>query len=99
MKDVKFSLIFIFCIFVVVSIGITYRLYILQIKNGDYWRAMAKGQQTFLEESIGERGDFFLEDKNNNRRILAKNIKKNILYIISSKIEDKNKTAEILGKI
>ena len=99
MKDVKFSLIFIFCIFVLLSLGITYRLFILQIKNGDYWQAIAKGQQTFIEESVGERGDFFLEDKDNNRKILAQNIKKNILYVISSKIEDKNKTAEILENI
>jgi len=99
MKDIKFSLIFIFCIFVFLSLGITYRLYILQIKNGDYWRAIAKGQQTFIEESVGERGDFFLEDKDGNRKILAQNIKKNLLYIISNKIEDKDKTAEILGEI
>ncbi|TFB08175.1 penicillin-binding protein 2 [Candidatus Atribacteria bacterium MT.SAG.1] len=99
MKDVKFSLIFIFCIFVLLSLGITYRLFILQIKDGDYWQAIAKGQQTFIEESVGERGNFFLEDKNNNRKILAQNIKKNILYIIPNKIEDKNKTAEILESI
>ena len=99
MKDVKFSLILIFCIFVVVSLGITYRLFILQIKNGDYWQAIAKGQQTFIEESVGERGDFFLVNKDNNRKILAQNIKKNILYVISSKIEDKNNAAEILENI
>jgi len=98
MKDVKFSLILIFSIFFVVSLGITYRLFILQIKNGDYWQAIAKGQQTFIEESVGERGDFFLENKD-NRKILAQNIKKNILYVISSKIEDKNNAAQILENI
>jgi len=98
MKDVKFSLVFIFCIFVLFSLGITYRLFILQIKNGDYWQAIAKGQQTFIEESVGERGDFFLEDKN-DRKILAQNIKKNLLYIIPNKIEDKSRTAEILENI
>ena len=99
MKDVKFSLNVIFCCFILISLVGVYRLFILQIKNGDYWQAIAKGQQTFIEESIGERGDFFLEDKNNNRIILAQNIKKNILYIISNKIEDKNKTAELLEDI
>ena len=99
MKDVKFSLNVIFCCFILISLVGVYRLFILQIKNGDYWQAIAKGQQTFIEESIGERGDFFLEDKNNNRIILALNIKKNILYIISNKIEDKNKTAELLEDI
>jgi len=99
MKDVKFSLNVIFCCFILISLVGVYRLFILQIKNGDYWQAIAKGQQTFIEESVGQRGDFFLEDKNNNKRTLAQNIKKNILYIISNKIEDKNKTAELLEDI
>ena len=72
MKDVKFSLNVIFCCFILISLVGVYRLFILQIKNGDYWQAIAKGQQTFIEESIGERGDFFLEDKNNNRIISPK---------------------------
>ena len=99
MKNVRVPLKLIFCFFVFVSLIGVYRLFILQIKNGDYWQAIAKGQQTFIEESIGERGDFFLEDKNNNKRILAQNIKRNILYIISNKIEDKDRTAELLESI
>jgi len=37
-------------------------LFFIQIKNGDYWQAIAKGQQLSLKESIGDRGNFFLED-------------------------------------
>jgi len=99
MKDVKIPLSFIFCCFVFISLVVVYRLFTLQIKNGDYWQAIAKGQQTFIEESIGERGDFFLEDKDDKTRILAQNIKKNILYIIPNKIEDKTKTAGLLENI
>jgi len=63
----------------------------IQIKNGDYWQAIAKGQQLSLKESIGDRGNFFLED---GKKILAQNIKKNIIYIFPEKIENKEETAE-----
>ncbi len=71
-------------------------MFFLQIKNGDYWQVIAKGQQLSLKESIGERGNFFLED---GKKILAQNIKKNIIYVFPEKIENKEETAEILETI
>ena len=71
-------------------------MFFLQVKNGDYWQAIAKGQQLSLKESVGERGNFFLED---GEKILAQNIKKNIIYVFPEKIENKEETAEILETI
>ena len=92
----KIEIYFIFFLFFLLSLIIGNRLFFIQIKNGDYWQAIAKGQQLSLKESVGERGNFFLED---GKKILAKNIKKNIIYVFPEKIEDKEKTAEILEAI
>ncbi len=94
MKKVEIYLIFL--LFFLFSLIIGNRLFFLQVKNGDYWQVIAKGQQLSLKESVGERGNFFLED---GEKILAQNIKRNIIYVFPEKIENKEETAEILEKI
>ena len=94
MKKWRFS--FVFFLFLFFSLIITIRLYSLQIKKGDYYQAIAIGQQVFLKEILGERGEIFFND---GVKILAQNIKKNIVYISPEKLEDKEKTAEILEKV
>jgi cell division protein FtsI/penicillin-binding protein 2 len=75
---------------------IIWKLYLLQIKNGEYYEALALGQQISFEQVQGERGEIFLKDKN---LPLAQTKKKNIIYIFPQKLEDKEKSAKILAEI
>jgi cell division protein FtsI/penicillin-binding protein 2 len=75
---------------------IFWKLYLIQIKNGEYYEVIALGQQISFEEKTGERGEIFLGEE---KFPLAQTKRKKIVYIFPKKIEDKEKTAEILGKI
>lgn len=88
---------FIFSLFFIFSLVIFWRLYSLQIKNGEYWQAIALGQQVSFKEQRGERGEIFL----NNQEPLAQNVKKFIAYIFPSKVaaQEKERVATVLGKI
>jgi len=96
MKNWKVKLIFFFLI--CFSLLIILRLYYLQIKKGEYYEALALGQQVSFEEIRGERGEIFL---NNGEVLLAQTKKKNIVYIFPEKIpeETREETAEIMGEI
>jgi len=94
MKNWKLQVLFLFL--VLAGGGIIWKLYILQIKNGEYYEALALGQQVSFEESEGKRGEIFLE---NREFPLAQTKIKNIIYIFPEKLENIQKEAEILEKI
>lgn len=94
-EGLRIKIIFFFIL--VISFLIIFRLYHLQIKKGQYYEALALGQQVFFEEIGGKRGEILL----NNKIVLAQTKKKNILYIFSQKIpqSDLEKTLEILSQL
>ena len=96
MTNWRFKLIFIFLI--CFSLLILYRLYCLQIQKGEYYEALAKGQQISFGEIKGERGGIFF---NEEKIPLAQTKKKNIIYVFSQKIpqEEFTETAGILSEV
>ncbi|MDI6883452.1 MAG: penicillin-binding protein 2 [Patescibacteria group bacterium] len=79
------------------SILVIRQLYLIQIKKGEYWSALALGQQVLFEEQKGERGEIFLE---NGNLPLAQTKRKIIVYLSGEKIIDKDveTLANILGE-
>jgi len=71
------------------------RLFYLQINEGDYYKAMAQGQQTSLSETQGERGEVSFK----NGEVLAMTEKEPYLFISPEEIQDKQKTAELLSPV
>jgi len=96
MKNWKIKIIFFFL--VCFSLLIIYRLYYLQIKKGEYYEALALGQQVSFKEIRGERGEVFFNDE---KTPLAQTKKKNLVYIFPQKIPQENweEMAEIIGEI
>ncbi len=84
-KNIKIWLIFFF-LFASSSV-LVYRLYSLQIKKGDYYEALALGQQISFDEIAGERGNIFFS----NKEPLAKTVKKYLVYIFPDKLQKNEK--------
>ncbi len=80
----KWKLVVIFSLFLVFSLLIITKLFYLQIKKGEYYEALALGQQISFSEVDGERGGVFFSNGN----ILAKTQKKIVAYITPQKITD-----------
>lgn len=72
-----------------------YRLYDLQVNQGNYYKAIAQGQQVYLSEEEGERGIVYFK----NGEILAINKKNPYLFVSSEEIEDKEITAKTLSEV
>jgi cell division protein FtsI/penicillin-binding protein 2 len=70
------------------------RLFYLQINQGEYYKAMAQGQQTSLAETQGERGEVVFK----NGEILAMTEKEPYLFISPEEIKDKEVTAQMLSE-
>lgn len=92
----NWKIIVVFFLFIGYVIFLFSQLYSLQIKKGDYYGALALGQQISFEEVPGQRGEIFFNGKTEP---LAQTKKKNIIYIFPGKIEDKEKIAEFLNGI
>jgi len=92
----KWKINLLFFLLLAVAALIIWKLYGLQIEKGDYYGALALGQQISPNEVSGERGRIFLSKKS---ELLAQAKEKNIIYIFPEKIEQKQKTAEFLGDI
>ena len=71
------------------------RLFYLQINRGDYYKAMAQGQQTSLSETEGERGEVSFK----GGELLAMTEKQPYLFLSPEEIEDKEKAADMLSPI
>jgi cell division protein FtsI/penicillin-binding protein 2 len=70
------------------------RLFYLQINQGEYYKAMAQGQQTSLSETQGERGEVTFK----NGEILAMTEKEPYLFVSPEEIKDKEVTAQMLAE-
>lgn len=92
-KDLRLNLIITF-VFIVGGLFI-YRLFVLQIEQGDYYKAMAQGQQVQLSEMEGERGYVYFS----NGEILAMNKEELYLFISPAEIENKEEVIEAILKI
>ena len=85
----------IFLVFILGGAAIIGRLIIVQIVNGDYYKAMAQGQQSSFDILRGRRGSVYFS----GGQILATDVKRGFLFISPKKIKEKEKTARILSKI
>ena len=85
----------IFFLFVFFGLAIIGRLFYLQALKGDYYRAIAHGQQKTIKKVNGERGRIFF----NGGQILAANEEGKFLYIPPKEIEDKEETAKAISEI
>jgi cell division protein FtsI/penicillin-binding protein 2 len=85
----------IFFLTIILGMAVIGRLYSLQVLKGDYWRAIAQGQQIVIDETSGERGSVYFS----GGQILATNEKGKFLHISPKKIKDKEKTAKAISSI
>lgn len=93
MKKWRLNLIFILIIlFGAVLVG---RLVYIQIIQHELYKALAQGQQKDFQLIKGERGEIFFS----NGEVLATNIRGSYLFLSPEKIEEKEKTAQILSQI
>ncbi len=73
-----------------------WRLFVLQIEKGDYYKAMAQGQQIQLLEMEGNRGNIYFS----NGEIFAMNKEDPYLFISPAEIEDEEEVVDkLLGSI
>ena len=84
----------IFFFVVVFGLSIIARLYFLEVISGDYYRALAQGQQKTVKR-ISERGRIFFK----GGQILATNKKGKYLFISPKEISDKETTAKEISEI
>ena len=80
MRDLRMKIVFF--LFLVSAGMLGWRLFNLQIKNGEKLSVLALGQRIAFEENSGERGDILLK---NNPLPLSTNKKKFFAYISPSK--------------
>jgi len=71
------------------------RLFYLQITQGDYYKAQAKGQQNYIIEKEGKRGSVFFKEG----EILALTKDAPYLFVSPEEITEKEETAKTLGNI
>ncbi|MAF43834.1 MAG: hypothetical protein CMI54_06690 [Parcubacteria group bacterium] len=79
------------------------RLIFLQIIDHEFYSALAKGQQKVFARELGDRGDIFSQDKNDNLYKLATNKEWSLVYISpkeqSFSPKELKETSAILGQI
>jgi len=80
---------FLFLLCALLAGALLVRLYGLQIEKGDYYSALALGQQRGLQELLPPRGNIYLQDKAGSSRFLvATNRKMPLVYAVPKEIED-----------
>ncbi len=92
-KDLRINLIVAF-VFVIGGLFLC-RLFVLQIDQGNFYKAIAQGQQVQLSEMEGERGYVYFS----NGEILAMNKEEPYLFISPAEIENKEEVIEAILKI
>lgn len=92
-KDLRINLIVIF-VFIIGGLFLC-RLFVLQIEQGNFYKAIAQGQQVQLSEIEGKRGYVYFS----NGEILAMNKDEPYLFISPAEIEDNKKAIEEILKI
>jgi cell division protein FtsI/penicillin-binding protein 2 len=75
--------------------SLIYQLYVLQIKNHDYYSAMASGQHNISAELTPTRGDIYMIDTSNDKKFsVATNKDFALLFFIPKDVVNKEKLAE-----
>lgn len=97
MKNWRTNLIF--GIIIIISATIIGRLIYLQVIKGDYYRALAQGQQKSFSEVQGERGKIFLQEKGGGLYPAATNNVSKFVFAIPPEIENKDDAADKLSKV
>ncbi|MBI1971329.1 MAG: hypothetical protein HYS52_00555, partial [Candidatus Wildermuthbacteria bacterium] len=95
MKRILLILIF----FLILGAAIGGRLYILQIRDHGFYKALAQGQQGIVSFAKGQRGTIFAKDKEGLVYLLAANHKVPFAFASPAEIEDPGTTAEIVSHI
>lgn len=86
-----------FLIFSILAAALLWRLYNIQVVNGDYYAAIALGQQSDLDEIIPPRGEVYARDKaGEGTYLVATNREVPMVYGVPSEIDDPQ---EALAKI
>ena len=77
------------------AVSLIYQLYILQIKNHDYFSAMASGQHNISAELTPKRGDIYMLDSSSDKKFsIATNRDFALLFFIPKDVDHKEKLAE-----
>ncbi|MGC9031166.1 MAG: peptidoglycan D,D-transpeptidase FtsI family protein [Minisyncoccia bacterium] len=87
---------FIIFLFLLFGGGIITKLYIIQVKNNDYYKALATGQQISVKEILPQRGDILFSDE---IYPIAKTIQKVFIVIQPEKINNLEKFINLLADI
>jgi len=106
-KKIKWRLNVIFLIFFVVGFVVIWRLFILQIKERNYYSAMASDQHEIFQKLNPERGkiyvanDLFVSNIDNNPNLypLATNLNKYLLFVVPKEIENKELVLQKLSDL
>jgi cell division protein FtsI/penicillin-binding protein 2 len=78
-----------FLLFVLAGVVLVARLYTLQIVNGQYYAAIALGQQESSSTSASPRGNIYMQDKGGQSRYLvASNREMPMVYAVPGEVED-----------
>ena len=97
MKEIRINLIIL--LFLLVGAAVIGKLFFLQIVNYDFYSALAKGQHSFFDNIIGERGEIFSQDKSGQVRPLAVNVSSLVCFASIGEVEDTGETASKLSGI
>ncbi|MEX2145212.1 MAG: penicillin-binding protein 2 [Candidatus Spechtbacterales bacterium] len=85
-----------FIVFLIISVAMLNRLYFLQIVRGDYYSALALGQNIKVE-NLPPRGNIYFQDKAGESRFLAAaNKEVPFIYANPAEIEDEENVLSIL---
>ena len=60
------------------------KLFLIQVRDYDYWKALAQGQQIFFAETEGERGGIFLENQTDGFKLIPLAINKDWEFVFVS---------------
>ncbi len=98
MGRARLNIVFVF--FLLFAAAVSLRLAFLQIVKGEFYRALSRGQNNFIQTPITEdRGDIFLKDKNGRLYTLSTNVDQKYAFASPAEIEDSESVANIAGGI
>jgi len=100
MKNQRIYLVFF--LILLAGLGITARIFYIQVIKGGYYSALARGQHADYKELTPPRGDIFLQDRFNSDSglfLAATNKDWPMLYAVPKEIEDPALTARELASV
>jgi len=98
----RFRYFLVFGILFLLGAAITGRLFLLQIKNGDYYSALSQGQHKTLEDVTPRRGDIVFQTRDidgGKFYSVATDKEWQGLYFVPSKITDKERVLEVFKEL